>query len=267
MAKGALSPPSKAGSRAKTRKASKRRSGRKGGARKGAARKGTRRKSARRSGARFGAIKSDLVKLGIFVGQVSGTSAIASAAAGYVGPEKVKLFGKVDARLVAAGVGAVAKLWGKLGSWDGFVTNATTGVLTSWLNEESYQYGAKMAAPAAAPAAAADVPAGGMVVGNIYDGVGDAEKRLERKLARLHRKADKKGVEWKDVRDMDKSKKAQKWRAANPLPDRDGDRDNDGIPDAQEARWAAAPGRRRVVPPWFLAARRRWRANHPRVRR
>lgn len=266
--KDVLSPPSKVGGRKrKTSSASRKTSsrGRKSPSKaktvKARGRKSGKSRSASR-GARFTGIRAKLMELGKLTGQIGGSAYAASMAAGYFGDEKFKLMGKdyLDYRVVAAGLGTAAKLWAPLGHWSGLVTNVTTGVLSSWLSERGRAYGSRLAVPAAPPAPALQGMGGNEVVlGNIYDGdgVGDAEKRLERKLAKLRRKADKKGVAWKDVADMDESKQAIKYREANPGLDR--------RIEAREARWNAQPvGRRVIVPPWFLGARRRWRVAHPR---
>lgn len=255
----ALSPPSKVGKSKKSRSSSKKAPSKKGRARSakaGGSKRGKRSSGSR--GARFAGLRGKLMQLGLLTGQIGGSAWAASAAAGYLGPEKMKLMGKdlLDYRLVAAGLGTAAKLWAPLGGWAPTVTNMTTGVLTSWLSERGANYGARLATPAAPPASLRGVPAtNGVVLGNIYDGVGDAEKRLERKLAKLHKKADKKGVEWKDVADMDESKKAIKYREANPELNR-----RIEARERREANWSAHP-RRVFVPPWYLAARRRFLAS------
>lgn len=203
MAKDSLSPPGsfRGKSSAKTRKARKsvKRSGSK---------RSSRKSSKRTMGRRFGAIKGDLMKYGVFVGQVAGASALASAASGYLG-DKMQIGTEkysVDARLLAAAAVVANEQLGlvSLGSWKAPVQNMTAGVLSSWLNEKAFAFGAEKAVPAAIPAAA---PAEGMVIGNVYgDEVGlfkrnpeKVEQRLERKLLKLKSKASKKGVDWQDV--------------------------------------------------------------------
>lgn len=244
---GALPPPESvaaaAKSKPKTRRrkaASKRRSS---GVKAASAKPASKKKSSKRRkghsrprASRFAHIKGDMASLGIFMGQVAGASAIASAASGYLGPSiAIQKLGPVgDARILADAAGAAAIAYGKLGSWAPMVTNVTTGVLTSWMNEKAFAFGAKRSAPAPAPVAA---PTEGLVVGNIYgDGVGNAEKRLEKKLSRLKAKADKKGIEWSDVRHS----------GADPAP--------------------VAPAARRGgggrVPPAYFLRQRQWRQQH-----
>ncbi|NDC64322.1 MAG: hypothetical protein EBZ59_10145 [Planctomycetia bacterium] len=196
---------------------------------------GRRRKSAGRRivGAikkRLGKVKTDLAALGTFWGQVAGSAAVASTTSGMLG-NKIKLMAKedgtggLDARLALGAIGTGLKLSGKAGQWDSVVTNVTTGVLTSWLTEQSYAYGVELAkkpveAPAApsgtAPGAAPkDVKGEGIVIGNIY-GVegsevglfGSKEKRLEKKEARLKKKLAKIDAKQGDDDDDDDDKKA-----------------------------------------------------------
>lgn len=152
--------------------------------------------------ARLGKVKTDLIALGTFWGQVAGSAAVASTASGMLG-NKIKLMAKedgtggLDARLALGAIGTGLKLSGKTGQWDSVVMNVTTGVLTSWLTEKSFAYGVEMKQPAATPAAPAassgDVDGTeGVVVGNIYGTevglFGSKEKRLERKEKRLEKK-------------------------------------------------------------------------------
>lgn len=157
--------------------------------------------------ARLGKVKTDLIALGTFWGQVAGSAAVASTASGMLG-NKIKLMAKadgtggLDARLALGAIGTGLKLSGKTGQWDSVVMNVTTGVLTSWLTEKSFAYGAELKQPAAAPAVTDPAPlkggvdgTEGVVVGNIYGTevglFGSKEKRLERKAERLEKKLKK----------------------------------------------------------------------------
>lgn len=216
------------------------RKGRKGG-----------RKGRRALKSRLGKVASDLQSMGLFVGAVGGSAAVASAAKGYLG-EKMDIMGKVDGRLALGAAGAALKLSGKAGAWDGVVTNVTTGILTSWLSEKGFEFGARRAAAAAPaiPAAAAD-GSSGVVIGNIYGGTevglfgSNPEKRLEKKLAKLKAKAEKKGIEWSDV--------------ANEGEDDEGPRGG-AVRVVRRGPVVVRPApiaRPRVVRPWFRVAPRR----------
>lgn len=149
--------------------------------------------------ARLGKVKTDLIALGTFWGQVAGSAAVASTASGMLG-NKIKLMAKddgtggLDARLALGAIGTGLKLSGKTGQWDSVVMNVTTGVLTSWLTEKSFAYGAELKAPAPVTASVGGEVegTGGVVVGNIYGTevglFGSKEKRLERKEKRLEKK-------------------------------------------------------------------------------
>lgn len=218
---------------------------------------------ARRSLAkRFAAFKAhDLGKLAIFGAEVGGASALASAAKAYFG-EKIYLWDKVDARLLA---GAAALGVGQFGipgvmkrpSFGGDLVNVGVGTLLSWLNDHAYEAGAALkpvdtAATAAPPAAEITdaAPAQGLVhVGNLADQVGMSERRkerierrLERKLGKLRKTADKADIDWKDVA----SEVREQYAPARPA-------------------LAYGPGVRRPLPPAPFLRPRVWAARHPRA--
>lgn len=185
------------------------------------ARRATKSFIARSRGQKMANAKKDMLDLTTEVGKVAVPAAIASAASGYLG-DKIKIAGKVDARLAAAAGGAALTMFGgNLGGYKGTIQSATVGVLASWLAEEAFGVGMdqkRTAAPAAAEVA--PIPGtnvNGLMVGNVYDGVGDAEKRLARKLARIKKRAVKRGVDWKDVRAQSKDIAEEKgWDQPEP---------------------------------------------------
>lgn len=230
-------------------------------------------KRAKRSalGARLSAAKGSLLAMGVFVGEVAGSSAVASAAKGYLGDRMELWKGQPlsDARLVAAAVGVGLKAMGKTGGYDTHITNVTTGILSSWLSERAFDFGARKAAEGAP---AAEAPAGGLaVIGNVYDEAGlfgsSPEKRLERKLAKLKKKADKKGVDWSEVRDADKSKKAMKIMSDLGSNDEADDGDGPGYGGAPRAPvYAPGYGAPVAAAPVLVAPRRRF-VGGPGIRR
>lgn len=248
MPKDALSPPESAGAKTKA-------------AKKGRKPKGARKASTASTGTRLAAVKNDMVKLGLFTGSVAVPSALASAASGYFG-DRIKLGGKLDARLVAVAAGLAYKQFGKPSAKvSEMVTAASVGVLSSWLNERSFAFGAARSVPAEpVQATIPGTTTQGIVIGNVHDSVGDAEKRLAKKLARIRRKADKKDVDWHDVADKGRSIADDKgwggWNqpAAGPV----------GRPAAALPRYAAPPP---AAPSkggaWFRG--QGWRARHPRA--
>lgn len=232
----ALRPP---GTKSTAKTVKSRRKSRKGGK----ARKGGRRR-ARRMGMSAGSLSGrfaaaadrtkQLTDLAVFGGEVGGATWVSSLASGYLG-DKINLGEKVDGRLVAS---AAALGWG---AWDPkkpnhHAVNIGLGILGSWLAERGMAYGARMAQDTEKPAetaTTAEQPAGGgMVIGNLYDGVGGKEERLGRKLARLQHKAEKKGVEWKEVREAAQEKAEKKgWDTPGP-----------GAAPAPQQRVVVAPG-------------------------
>lgn len=164
-----------------------------------------RRRSTSGGGSGMTGFGGSLAKTGLEAGKVVLPGAAASAAHGFFG-DKIKFFGgKVDARLLAVAGALAYKQFGKpSASVSDMVTKGAIGVLGSWLNEQAFDVGAAQQAPAVVPA----VPATeGMVIGNVYGAPQtgafwqSAEKRLARKLAKAKKKAEKKGLDWKDIRE------------------------------------------------------------------
>lgn len=172
---------------------------------------GKRRRRSRSAGTTSGGggvkgLGGSLARTGLEAGKVVLPGAAASAAHGFFG-DKLKLFGgRVDARLLAVASALAYKQFGKPSANVGdLLTKGAIGVLGSWLNEQAFDVGASQQTPAVPEV----VPATeGMVIGNVYGGAPQtgafwqsAEKRLAKKLARAKKKAEKKGLDWKDIRE------------------------------------------------------------------
>lgn len=141
------------------------------------------------------------------VAEVAGVGGLASALSGYRESQGKDLkIGPFDVRALG-GLGFMAgAMYGRSSGFNPHLLNIGTGLISSMVHEAAFEQGSKFGTPAIAGV-------DGILSGDL-DEAGlfgrDPEKRLERKLARLKKKADKKGVDWKDVTEVDKSKRAEK---------------------------------------------------------
>lgn len=269
MARAALNAPSSAGSTSgRSGGKAKSSSGRKAGGKKSGGRKGKRvgRRSTSSGASRSTSLTNQLLALGLDTAKIAVPGALASAAHGYFG-QKMMLGGKIDARLAAVAGALVVQQFAKpSASTKEMINKGIIGVLGSWMNEKAFEVGDSRAAPAAAPAAETTPATQGVVLGNIYDGDGSgafwqsAEKRLAKKLAKAKKTAEKKGIDWSEVREEAEDIAEKKGWGGQYGPDRSSAPVGRQVVVAPGPMYAAPAVRRRVVLPRFFRFRRPVRA-------